>query len=224
MGHLGRQPIGLRRTVARLRAGPDRRQPALLWSASIGNATNYSTPGVGAGRLYVGTRDGEVIAFGSPTTQPLVAPAVSFPATTTGTTSDETLTLTAQSDVTVTALSSTASQFVLGKPSQALPAALAPGQTITVPVSFTPTATGLVGGAVEASLGDGSTYSFALSGTGQPTAAELTASPTVLSMGGTAVGDELSGNRDVQQRRRHEADDQRRGPPGPAVQREWGSH
>jgi iron transport multicopper oxidase len=167
--------------------------PVLLWSASIGNATNYSTPGVGAGRLYVGTRDGKVIAFGSPTTQPLVGPAVSFPATITGTTSDETLTLTAQSDLKVTALSSTSSQFVLGKPSQALPATLAPGQTISVPVAFSPTQTGLVGGAVNASLGDGSSYSFAVSGIGQPTAAQLAVSPPVLSMGGTAVGDELSG-------------------------------
>ena len=29
---------------------------------------NYSTPGVGAGRLYVGTRDGKVLGFGSPVT------------------------------------------------------------------------------------------------------------------------------------------------------------
>ncbi len=168
-------------------------QPVLLWSTPIGNATNYSTPGVGAGRLYVGTRDGRVIAFGSPTTQPLIAPTLTFPATTIGTTTDDTLTLTAQDNITLNSLTSSSNEFVLGTPSQTLPAALAPGQTITVPVTFAPTETTIVGGTVNATLSDGGSFSFALSGTGQPTAAQLAVSPPLLSLGGTAVGDELSG-------------------------------
>jgi len=167
--------------------------PVLLYSAAIGNATNYSTPGVGAGRLYVGTRDGSVLAFGSPSSQKLVGPALSFPDTTIGTTDSETMTLTAQDPISVTALASSSSQFVLGTPSQTLPATLAPGQTISVPVTFKPTQTAIAGGAVTATLGDASTLSFSLSGAGQATAAQLAVSPPVVSLGGTAVGGELSG-------------------------------
>lgn len=36
----------------------------LRWQAPIGTAAKFSTPGVGGGRLVVGTRDGHVIAFG----------------------------------------------------------------------------------------------------------------------------------------------------------------
>ncbi len=81
---------------------PVNAQPVLRWSASIGTATNYSTPGVGAGRLYVGTRDGHVLGFGSPVTQPLSGSVLSFPRTTTGTSSaPQTLTMTANRNLTV---------------------------------------------------------------------------------------------------------------------------
>src|SRR5262249_377605 len=64
--------------------------------APIGTASNYSSPGVGANRLYVGTRDGNVIAFGSPVTQPLTGASLTFPRTTIATSSDpQTLTHTA---------------------------------------------------------------------------------------------------------------------------------
>jgi len=52
------------------------------FSAPVGTSSNYSVPGVGAGRLYVGTREGKVLAFGSPVTQPLAGSALSFATTT----------------------------------------------------------------------------------------------------------------------------------------------
>jgi len=36
----------------------------LRWRASIGTASKFSTPGVGGGRIIIGTRDGRVIAYG----------------------------------------------------------------------------------------------------------------------------------------------------------------
>ncbi len=54
-------------------------QPVLRYSSSIGTASNYSTPGVGAGRLYVGNREGKVFAYGSPVTPPLTGPAAGIP-------------------------------------------------------------------------------------------------------------------------------------------------
>jgi hypothetical protein len=169
-----------------------------VYSAAIGTATNYSVPGVGSGRLYVGTRDGKVLAFGSPVTQPLTGSALTFPSTTTNTSSSpQTLTLTASTNVTVSSIGSSSTQFSTGTPSQPLPANLTAGQQISVPVTFTPTQTGVVVGQVNVgvttSAGPG-TVSFSLSGTGQAPAGQLASSPTLLSLGGTTVGGRLSGS------------------------------
>ncbi len=167
-------------------------KPVLRWSAPIGTASKFSTPGVGAGRLYVGTREGKVLAFGSPVTPPLTGGAVSFPTTTIGSESQQTLTLTATSSLTLSKLSSSSSQFTVGTPSIALPAQLAAGQKIQVPLTFKPTQTGLIGGTLSAETSAGPA-SFSMSGLGQSAAAQLTSSPTVESFGGTAVGGELAG-------------------------------
>jgi hypothetical protein len=90
--------------------------PVLRFSAPIGTATNYSVPGVGAGRLYVGTRDGHVLAFGSPVSQPLSGSGLDFPTTTIGSSSQKTLTLTANKSLTISSLGSSSSQFALGTP------------------------------------------------------------------------------------------------------------
>ncbi len=60
-------------------------KPVLRWSAPIGTASKFATPGVGAGRLYVGTREGKVLGFGSPVTPLLTGPTTDFPTTTIGT-------------------------------------------------------------------------------------------------------------------------------------------
>ncbi|HET7047262.1 MAG TPA: choice-of-anchor D domain-containing protein [Solirubrobacteraceae bacterium] len=169
-------------------------QPVLRYSAPIGTATNYSIPGVGAGRLYAGTRDGKVLAFGSPVSQPLGGSGLSFPRTTIGASNPPTLTLTltADRDLTLSSLASSSDQFTLGTASLPLPATLATGQKISVPVTFSPTQTGLLGGQVNAQT-DAGEVSFALSGTGQSASAELQASTPLVSLGGTAVGGHLGG-------------------------------
>ena len=160
----------------------------------IGNATNYSSPGVGAGRLYVGTRDGNVIAFGSPTPQPLSGSGLSFPRTTEGTTSaQQTLTITATQPVTVSSLAFSDPEFTYGTPAPSLPARLDAGDTLSVPVTFTPSQTGPVAGQLTATTTDGATVSFSLSGTGQAPQGLLEADPAFLSLGGTEVGGELTG-------------------------------
>jgi hypothetical protein len=167
-----------------------------LFSASIGSASNYSSPGVGAGRIYVGARDGHVLAFGSPNAEPLNGSGVSFPPTTQGSSSaPQTLTMTAQQGVTVQSLNTSSSDFALGSPSQTLPATLNAGQTLSVPVTFTPGQSeqpGPIAGQLTAAtnLGD---VSFSLSGTAQATNGLLQSSPPGLSLGGTAVGQQLTG-------------------------------
>jgi HYDIN/CFA65/VesB family protein/putative pyrroloquinoline-quinone-binding quinoprotein len=167
-------------------------KPVLRWSAPIGTSSKFATPGVGAGRLYVGTRDGKVLAFGSPVTAALTGASMSFPVTTIGSSSEKTLTLTATKTLTLSKLTSSSSQFKIASPSIALPANLTAGQSIQVPVTFTPSQTGLVGGSLSAET-NLETASFALSGTGQTATGMLVSSPPVVSFGGTLVGEQLAG-------------------------------
>ena len=162
-------------------------RPVLRFKAPIGTASSYSTPGVGSGHLYVGTRDGKVLAFGSPVTPPLTGSPVTFPATTVHSTSKATLKLTSTEALTLSTLSSSSSQFQLGSPVPALPAALEEGETVTVPVTFAPAEAGLLAATVTATTSTGKEARFGLSGTGQAESAQLAVSPPLVSFGGVVV-------------------------------------
>ncbi len=167
-------------------------EPVLRWSAPVGTSSKFALPGVGAGRLYVGTRDGHVLAFGSPVTPPLTGSATEFPTTTVGDSSQKSLTLTATEPLTLSSLASSSSQFSLGTPSPALPATLSTGQTIEIPISFSPTSTGLLAATLTATMSTGKKVTFALSGTGRSQFARLEVSPPLVTFGGTTVGNSLS--------------------------------
>ncbi len=167
-------------------------EPVMLWSAPIGTSAKFATPGVGAGRLYVGTRDGHVIAFGSPVTPILSGSPTTFGTTIVGDSAEETLTLTATEPLTLSKLDSSSSQFTLGTPSQPLPAELTTGETIEVPITFSPTGSGPIGGMVTATTSTGKTASFGLSGTGETLSAKLEVSPLVVTFDGTAIGEHAS--------------------------------
>jgi hypothetical protein len=166
--------------------------PVLRFSAPVGTASKFSMPGVGAGRLYVGTRDGHVLAFGSPATPVLSGPATAFPTTTLSESSERTLVLSASEPLTLTSLESSSSQFQLGSPSTALPAQLSTGATIEVPITFSPTATGPLGATVTATTSTGKKATFSLSGTGQAVGPKLEVVPPLVTFGGTEVGGHLS--------------------------------
>jgi hypothetical protein len=167
-------------------------EPVLRWSAPIGTSAKFALPGVGAGRLYVGTRDGHVIAFGSPVTPILAGAATTFPTTTVGESSEKRLTLTATEPLTLSSLTSSSPQFTLGTPSSSLPAALTTGQEIQVPITFSPNASGPIGATLTATTGTGKTATFGLSGIGQTAAAQLEASPPVVTFEGASVGESVS--------------------------------
>jgi Abnormal spindle-like microcephaly-assoc'd, ASPM-SPD-2-Hydin/PQQ-like domain len=166
-------------------------EPVLAFSAPVGTSAKFATPGVGAGKLFVGTRDGHVLAFGSPVTPVMSGAATVFPTTTVGETSHKTATLTANQKLTVAELTSSSSQFVLGSPSPALGTQLNPGDKVTVPIAFTPTATGTQGGTLTAKTSEGNTATFSLSGDGQAVGPQIEASPTVVAFGGTSVNTKL---------------------------------
>ncbi len=85
----------------------------LVWSAPVGVSSKFNPPGVADNRLYVGTRDGHVLGFGAPVGAPVTSTVPTFPATVVGQTSTETETITAQSALTITALTPSG-PFTLG--------------------------------------------------------------------------------------------------------------
>ncbi len=167
-------------------------EPVLRWSAPVGTSAKFAVPGVGAGRLYVGTRDGHVMAFGSPVTPILSGATTAFPTTTVGASSERTLTLTATEPLTLSGLRSSSPQFAIGTPSSPLPDVLSTGQTVEIPITFTPTGSGPIGATLTATTSAGKTVNFGLSGTGQANGAKLEVTPLVVTFAGTAVGDRAS--------------------------------
>jgi iron transport multicopper oxidase len=167
-------------------------EPVLLWSAAIGSSAKFAIPGVGAGRLYVGTRDGHVLAFGSPVTPILAGSATTFPKTIDGSSSKKTVTLTATEPLTLSSLESSSSQFTVGTASPSLPATLTTGQTIEVPITFSPTGTGPIGATLTATTSSKKTAAFGLSGTGLATGPKLEATPPLVTFDGTIVGEHES--------------------------------
>ncbi len=172
---------------------PSDGEPVLLWSAPIGTSSKFATPGVGGGRLYVGTRDGHVLAFGAPVTSTLSGEPTEFPATTLGSQSTKTATLTANREVSVTKLGSSSAQFLIGETTPALPATLKAGEKLKVAVTFAPTEAGPQAATLTATTSTGETLPFSLSGIGQASGPKLEAAPTVLTFGGTTIGGHLSG-------------------------------
>ena len=173
-------------------AQPVGNQPVLLASWPIGRSSKFSTPGVGLGRLYVGTRDEHVLAFGSPVTPALAGSRTEFPVTKVGSSSEKTLTLTANRAVTIEKIETAEADFAVGSSPPSLPRELEPGETLTVPLVFHPTATGPRAGTLKVSLGEGGTLPFSLAGTGQAVGPKIEATPPVLAFGGTSPGHPIS--------------------------------
>ena len=163
----------------------------LVWSAPVGTASKFNPPGVAGNRLYVGTRSGAVEGFGAPVASPVTGPSPTFPSTVVGQSSTATLTLTASSTATVTALVPNG-PFTLGTPSTPLPASLTAGETLTVPVTFTPTVPGAAGGSVTVSTGGQGTTVISLTGNGEVNGPSLTSSTLGVSFGGIPPGQQSS--------------------------------
>ena len=173
-GHLGRdQPVergglgGLLSWANRQPAAPWRPSPPIpaagctgtapcmispIWTAPIGTASKFTIPATSAGRVYVGTRDGTVHGFGSPSTAPLTgAPANLGPAPVGGAPATATVTATATAAATVTGVSAASTSmpdpFRTGPVTVTsggstrpvtLPVTLAPGDELNVAVTMTP--------------------------------------------------------------------------------------
>ncbi|WP_051969321.1 choice-of-anchor D domain-containing protein [Kitasatospora azatica] len=160
----------------------------LRWSAPIGTAVKFPVAAVSNGRVYVGTRDGQLLAFGRPAQGALIGTPVDFGQTAVGNTGTATVTVTATRAVTITAVATTA-PFAIGSPAPALPVTLNTGQTFDVPVTFTPTGAGGATATLSFSVtvgGAAGTVGLDLHGTG--TQPGFGASPPTLAFGELATG------------------------------------
>ncbi|MEA2697406.1 MAG: hypothetical protein QOI66_1677, partial [Myxococcales bacterium] len=168
-------------------AVPSNNVPVLRFSTPIGKAAKFTPPGVGSGRIYVGTRDGHVMGFGAPASPSLVGSGIDLGFVIIGQSQTATLTVTATAALTVNSASSSSGEFVLGAPMPAFPANLASGATMQLPVTFTPQSAGMRAGSITFSTSAGFA-SFSVSGQGQSGDPNLTVSPPMVSFGGTPVG------------------------------------
>jgi hypothetical protein len=158
-------------------------------SYPLGTAAKWVQPATDGGRLFVATRDGRVLAFGRPTSEAITAPSTDFGLVAVGSPAQQTVTITANAAITVTGLT-TGAPFAVGAPAPSLPVTLAAGDTVTVPVTFTPTtpdtASGVLTVHTQNSGGAAYDYLFALTGTG--TQDGVAASPSSLDFGSVVTG------------------------------------
>ncbi|WP_431879610.1 choice-of-anchor D domain-containing protein [Amycolatopsis sacchari] len=153
----------------------------LRYSAPIGTAVKFSVPATDNGRVYVGTRDGKVLGFGRPTTAVLATKPYDFGSTAVGTTENATVTVTANTNLTVNSVTADAPFGT----SLTTPVTLTKGQTLSVPVSYTPTTWGASTGSLTFTTSAGST---AMDLHGQGTQPGLGATPSSLDFGQVRTG------------------------------------
>ncbi|MDE3093591.1 MAG: choice-of-anchor D domain-containing protein [Acidobacteriota bacterium] len=163
-----------------------------VWhSATPFLAEKYTSPAVGNGAIYVGTQDGHLLGFGFiPPTPPLSAANVDFTPQVISQSSTATATFSASATTTVESLSSSGTQFSLGTPSVTLPVTLQAGQSLSVPVTFTPDHTGANEGTLAANTmtnGSPVVTTLTLSGTGVTATSDVVASPSSVNFGDVAI-------------------------------------
>src|SRR4051794_17039431 len=159
----------------------------LLRSFPIGPGANFSTPASSEGGVYTGPRDAFVSGCGHPTPAALQTTQTPFGDVLVSQTGTATVTATATRTVTVTAVSTTGLPF--GATVPALPVTLTAGQTISVPVSFSPISPGSFTGALRFSIieaGVSETLGAGLQGNAIKPG--LIAAPATLDFGDVAVG------------------------------------
>jgi hypothetical protein len=155
----------------------------LLYEHSIGTMSKFATPTVDNGRVFIGTRDGHLMAYGSLNSNPILsANSTNFQTVSVGSSKTETVHFIANGTVTVSGFTTSNSAFTTGTPSVTLPATLNAGDLISVPVTYTPTSAGTV----SANLGvtnNVQTLQVGLNGQGQAATALPVASPSTVAFG-----------------------------------------
>ncbi|WP_165845450.1 choice-of-anchor D domain-containing protein [Streptacidiphilus pinicola] len=155
----------------------------LLFSAPIGRTSKFAVPATSGGRVYVGTRDGRLLAFGLPTGAALLGASTDFGDVAVGSARTVDITVKATRTVTITGVSATGGSFTAAP--AGLPRVLTAGRTYTVPVTFAPATAGPASGLLTFTSNLAS-FSFGLTGYG--TKPGFTAFPNRLDFGQIATG------------------------------------
>jgi hypothetical protein len=166
----------------------------MLWQSAVGNSTKFNPPLAAGGMVYLGNKNGQILAFGAVGAPPaLSSGAVTAPDTTLGSSSSAAATLTASGPVTVTGISVRSTTpgadgaFTAGAPSPALPATLAAGDALRVPLTFTPGVLGGQQGDLTVTTKTG-TVQVALSGDGLASNVPISTDPTSIDFGTLRIG------------------------------------
>jgi hypothetical protein len=160
-----------------------------IWQSGTFTSTVFSEPGVDNGNIYVGTKDDTLLAFGAlPSSTPALSGSkLSFASTIVSQSSSGTATFTATAPTTVTSFVVAGSAFTMGTPDLSLPASLTTGQSITVPITFTPNALGDNPGEITANYA-GAASTISLDGQGVTPSATISMSPSEVDFGLQPIG------------------------------------
>ncbi|MGC1238075.1 MAG: hypothetical protein WA860_04720, partial [Acidimicrobiales bacterium] len=153
-------------------------------------STVFSEPSVDNGILYVGTKDDTILGFGAlPSSTPAVTGTnISFsPTVVAQSSAPQTETFTASAPTTLTSFTVSGAGYSIGTPSPALPDSLSTGQSISVPVTFTPQAFGANSGTLTANI-TGATSTVNLSGQGNTTNPSLSFSVNQVAFSPQPIG------------------------------------
>jgi fibronectin type 3 domain-containing protein len=159
----------------------------LRFHDAYGTEAKFTTVGVGAGRVYVGSGDGNLIGYGAIAPPPVSGGPVDFGTVVIGQSPTINATLTANTNMTVTGFATSNPAFTVGASMPGLPAAMTAGQTLTVPVTFAPTTPGAASASLTVTTSTG-TANVTLTGTGQVNGPQLVATPATVNFGGVATG------------------------------------
>lgn len=174
---------GARGRLRAYEAVPSGGKLRLLFSAPIGRTSKFAVPATSGGRVYVGTRDGHLLAFGLPVDAALRGASTGFGNVAVGAAKTLDITVTATRTVTIGAVDTTGGSFTAT--AVGLPRTLTAGQAYTVPVTFAPATPGPAS-AVLALHTNLATFDFGLTGYGVKPG--LTAFPAKLDFGQVSTG------------------------------------
>ncbi|HVW27422.1 MAG TPA: choice-of-anchor D domain-containing protein [Polyangiaceae bacterium] len=165
----------------------------LRFDDAYGGQSKFSRPAVGAGCVYVGTADGYVLGYGSPSKGPLLARAVDFGAVIAGSPTEKSVLVHARSATTVRTISSTDGVFTVVSTTPKLPAKLNAGDALTISTSFSPKAAEPYVASLSVGT-DAGAASISLHGIGQSRGPSLSVAASGLSFGGLPIGGSRSTN------------------------------
>jgi hypothetical protein len=165
-----------------------------MWSAPVGDGSKFGPPLATDGRIYVGNRDGDILAYGiRPGAPPLQGTAVNAPAVAVGSSVPTTATFTATGPTMINEISldnqtvGASNAFTAGTTTPALPVTLHAGDTLTVPITFSPEVVGGQTATLTVSTSSG-TISVPVTGTGLAPGAPIGTTPSSVNFGTLAIG------------------------------------